>query len=342
MRTKSTGGWIPYMLGAAAGTFLLAFVPSNAWLNGAQTSGEMLSAITLKHLLTVLLLLIVPALWARLAHLTTAWVLIGLSALAFGCAVWLNGDPVSALYTAGFIVLPGAGLYGLQKRKLTNFRTVIYESFVILAALFVLVCLRDLIESGDAYRSFRGVIALYGQVVKETDFSGMSISGADLAGEMQATADAFRVSAETVCVPILLLPAMAAGLSGTLFSHLFNRKGGAALSPLPRFEAWRCERWYVILTIVFLFVTMTLGMFGVQTANALSGVADTLWRLPCMLAGLCALRRFGVVSGRKWPFRFAIVLLILLPPIMGMLLSIIGMLASLRKPKNVEEDGGRK
>ena len=340
MRTKSNGGLPMILLGAAAGTFLLVFVPSDAWLNGVKAAAETLSALMLKHILTVLLLLIVPSLWAWLAHRISPWILIGLTAFAFGCGLLLTRDPKSALYAAAFAALPGAGLYGLQKLRLSNFRTAIYESFAVLAALFALVCLRDLIESGDAYKSFRSVIGLYGQVVTDMALSGAST--VDLYAELKLTIDAFRTNAEALCVLILLLPAMAAGFSNTLFSHLWNRDGGTALAALPPFDAWRCERWYVIFTACFLFATMLLGMIGMQTANALSGVADVLWRLPCMVAGLSVMRRLGQMTGRKWTFWLTVVLLVLLPPITGTLLAIVGMMASLRKPMNVGRGGEEK
>ena len=341
-RTQQTDRLWPYLIAAAIGTFLIAFVPSDAWLGGWTASGAALSASFTKQLLTVLLLCVVPSVWARLAYRTTPWFLLGLTVFAFGCGLVVSGDAGDALYTAALAALPGAGLYGLLRLKQTNFRTVIYESFVILAALFVFVCLRDLIRTGNAYASYQAVVGLYGQEMTRIAGTGDALGGLVLKEEAEAIIDLFRSNAEAYCVQILLLPAMAAALSNTLFSHLFNRSGGADLVPLPPFREWRCERGYVLLNAGFLLATMFLGFAGVQAASALSGVAALLWRMPCMLGGLCAVRRLGFLSGRNWVFWAAVVMLILLPPATGMVLSLLGLLAALRKPKNVGEDGERK
>ena len=338
-RTQSNGRlWL--ILFAALGTFLLAFIPSGAWLNGTQTAAETLSAILLKQVLCVLLLLVVPSLWAGLAFRISPWMLLGLSALAFGCGLLVTGKPVDALYSALLAALPGAGLWGLLKLKLSNFRAVIYGSFAILAALFGFVCLKDLIRTGDAYASFRELIRLYGQFLRGIALPDVGLEG--LTEEIASLIDSLRANAENYCIPLLLMPAMAAALSNVLFAHLWTRNGGADLTPLPRFSEWRCERWYVLLSAGLLLVTMFLGMAGVGAANALSGVAAVMWRMPCMLGGLCAVRRIGLLTGRKWLFWAAIVLLVLMPTAMSMILSLIGLMSALRKPMNVGEDGKRK
>lgn len=339
-RTQSNDRlWL--ILFAALGTFLLAFVPSGAWLKGAQTAAETLSAGFIKQMLTVLLLCVVPSVFARLAFRISPWTLLGLAAFAFGCGVLVTGDPKDALYTALLCALPGAGLWGLLRLKLSNFKTVIYESFVILAALFGFVCLKDLIRTGDAYASYKALVRLYEQVLRETMTAVAGPDGDALVKEMTSAVDVFRTNAESYCVPLLLMPAMAAALSGTLLSHLYNRNGGAYLTPLPRFREWRCERRYVLLCAGFLLVTLFLSMAGVRAADALSGVAGVMWRLPCTLGGLCAVRRIGLLTGRNWIFWIAVGFLVLLPPAAGMGLSLIGLLSALRKPMNVGEDGKR-
>lgn len=326
---------------AAIGTFLLAFVPSGAWLFGTETAAKTLSASFLKQILTVLLLCIVPSVWARLAFRISPWALLALTAFAFGCGLLVNGDPKEALYTTMLCALPGAGLWGLFRLKLSNFKTVIYESFVILLALFGFVCLKDLIRTGDAYASYKELVRLYGQYLSRIVLMETGLDGIALTKEITSAIDVFRVNAENYCVPLLLMPAMAAALSDTLFSHLLNRNGGADLSPLPRFSEWRCERRYVLLCAGFLLVTTLLSMAGVPAASALSGIAGVLWRLPCMLGGLCAVRRIALLTGRKWIFWIAVGLLVLLLPAVGIGLAVIGLLAALRKPMNVGEDGKR-
>ena len=256
---------------AAAGTLLLAFVPSDAWLSGsAQTS---LSAALLKQALSLLLLLIVPSLCAMCVHRTSSWTLFALAAFAFGAGLLITRDAKEALYTLFLTVLPAAGLYVLQRLKLSNFRTVIYESFVILLALFGFVCLSDLIRTGDAYTSYKSVIKMYGALLERFALEG-SLYGIDIAKEAEEMTNLFLANAESMCVTGLLLSAMTAALSNTLFSHLFNRNGAVALTPLPPFSAWRCERGYVILSVLFYFATLILGLFGIQ-----SRLWRLLWRL---------------------------------------------------------------
>lgn len=339
-RTQPTGRLWAYLAAAAIGTLLLAFVPSDAWLKGAAQPETAILAIHTKQLLTVLLLMIVPSLWARVTHLVSPWLLLGLTGLAYAAGFFVTRDPVGALYAAVLIALPGVGLYGLQRLKLSNFRTVIYESLVILAALFGFVCLKDLIRTGNAYKSYQSLVDMYDTVLERIPWA--ALYGEQVREEMTAMIDLFRTNAESYCAPILLLPSMAAALSGTLFSHLFNRDGGAALVPLPRFSEWRCERWYVLLTGGVMLATLFLSMAGVQWAIGLSGIVGILWRMPCMLGGLCTVRRLGLKTGRKWVFWVAIGMLIVLPPATGMLLSLLGLLSAMKRPTNVGEDGERK
>lgn len=339
-RTQSNGRYLLIPL-AAAGTLLLAFVPSGAWLAGTAETEAAFAAILLKQLLTVLLLMVVPSLCAMLAHRTSPWVLLGLVVFAFFAGLLATRDAKEALYTMFLTVLPGAGLYGLQRVKLSNFRTVIYESFVILLALFGFVCLGDLIREGDAYASYKSLVRLFGTLL--TRYApAQSMYGIDFAGQAAEITDLFLANAEGLCVTALLTPAMAAALSNTLFSHLWNRNGTVQLKSLPPFSQWRCERRYALLSIGFYSATLILGLFGVRWAASLSGIAELLWQMPCMLGGLSAVRRLGWLTGRPWILWAAVVLLIILTPATCMILAILGMLSALRKPKNVGEDGKRK
>lgn len=329
--------WL-FALGAAAGTFLLVFVPGGWWLTGAQKPDEILTAIFTKQLFTVLLLLIVPALWARMAYSVTPWTLVFLTGIAFGFGLLLSNDWTTALYATLLAALPGVGLYVLQRLKLSNFRTVLYESFLILIALFGYTCLPDLIRNGDAYRPVKWILGLYTQTLDEMGASFYELGATDLLTTALDSVNLLRMNAETIAVPMLLNASMAAALSNVLFSHLFNRKGGADLTALPRFEDWRCERWYVILIAVFSLVMLLLRLFGVKSADALSSVADVLWRMPCALAGLCTVRKLGIYSRKGWIFWIAIAMLVTLPPIALLILTVVGMLSSLRP---IKRDGER-
>lgn len=326
------------LLCAAAGTALLAFVPSGAWLNGAETAEGQLSAILLKAALTTALLWIVPSLWARAAHVTSPWTLLGLSALAFGCSMLIGRDAAKALYTTLLAALPGAGLYSLQRLKLSEFRTVLYASFVVLAALFGFVCLPDRIAYGDAYRGFRNAVMLFEQTQESTN--ALEIGFGDVT--VRELLALYRQDAEVTFVPMLLSVSMAAGLINTLFSHLWNRNGGAPLEKLSPFETWRCERTYVIVIAIAAIVTMIPGYFGAKPFDALAALAEVMWRMPCTLAGLCVLYGLGKRFKKGWIVWVAGALLVALPAPTGVALTILGMMGSLRKPTNVGEDGGRK
>lgn len=340
-RTKTTDlRWL-LALGAAVGTFLLVFVPGDWWLNGAKTSGETLTAILAKQFLTVSLLLIVPALWARLAQRVSPWTLILLAAAAYGFGYLFSRDTLSAVYAAAPVVLPGLGLYALQRLRLSNFRTVLYSTFLILAGLFVCACLPDLVREGDAYRSARRILSLYEETLAGFELQYAELGGAELFATAMDTVRAFKPNAETLAVPVLLSASMAAGLSNTLFSHLFNRRGGAVLNDLPRFEDWRCERWYVSLAALFSITTFLLSLFGMSSAEPLFTVAEVLWRMPCALAGLCVVRKLGVASHRGWIFWIAIAMLLTLPPIALMILAVVGMFASWKPSMKNGEDGIR-
>ena len=80
----------PYLLGAFFGTLLTVLAACWTGAHGEYTASEELGLILLRAIAVVLLLLIVPALWARLAHRISPWVLLGLAALAFGCGLLLS------------------------------------------------------------------------------------------------------------------------------------------------------------------------------------------------------------------------------------------------------------
>ena len=126
------------MLCASVGTALLVFVPSAAWLRASDGAApfSILRAYALKQVLTVSLLLIVPALWTRCTQVFGLWTLPALALLAFGVGYALSRDVVTALYGLLLVGLPGVALYVFERIRLSNFRAVIYESFFVLFALF--------------------------------------------------------------------------------------------------------------------------------------------------------------------------------------------------------------
>lgn len=325
------------LLGAAAGTFLLIFVPAGDWQGQAASPQGALLAASGKAVLTLALLSVVPSLWAGLIHRTSWIAAVALVLFAFGCGWLILGDAADALFPALLAALPGAGLYVLQRLKLSNFRTVLYGSFLTLGGLFAQVCLKDLIRRGDAYLPFREAIDLFEQAANSMSLEEIRIAGVTSKDLIAA----YILNAEAIFVPLLLVAAMCASLSNTLFSHLWNRDGAAALPKLKPFREWRCERWYVLFAAVFSIATMLLGMFGLQAFGALSSVAEVMWRLPCSLAGLCAVRRIAVRAGRGWVFWIVCAGTVLLPSIASMLLTLLGMLSSLRNPWNAGEDGKR-
>ena len=332
------------LIGAVAGTAALGFVPSGAWLAlSAEDDPVLLLAVyALKQTLTVLLLCAVPALWARLGHRTSAWSLLGLSAIAFGIGLLITRDAKMALYTLLFIALPGVGLYGLQKLRLSNFQTVLYESVIVLLALFGYVCLPELIANGDAYLPFRTVIGAYERIVKEMQAVFASAEGtlpyADFSSLADLTAE-YRLNAEVFGVPILMIPAMTAGLSNVLLSHLMNRHGGAELRTLPPFAEWRCSRTFVIAVAVFAIAAYFLSLTGRNGMEALAGAASMLWRFPCALAGLCAVRRLSLRVHKGWIFVIVCCVSAAVPIMSLPALALVGMLSSMRKRTNVGEDG---
>lgn len=336
-RSKPTEYRWLMLLCAAVGTILLVFVSSDARSISAQTPAVELVHRLGRVLSAILLLAIVPSLWARIAHTVSAWALAGLAALTFGGGMLIGGGAKAALYTTLLIALPGAGLYLLQRLHLSNFRTVLYGSFVILVALFCRVCLPGMIETGDGYGWFRDALGLLQKTAESHEAMLQEIAGLRITDMIEV----YRDYAEAVCVPMLLTAAMAASFSNTLLSHVWNRNGGAALTKLPPFEDWRCERGYVIFSAVFAIVMLFLSMLGWKTADALASVGETLWRMPCLLAGLCAVRRLGRRVGRGWIIWIAVGMLLILPYIAGIVLPMLGMMSSLRKPMNTGENGGQ-
>ena len=332
------------LLAAAAGTVALGFVPSAAWLPLGSDSDPvtLLFTYAVKQVLTAALLCAVPALWARLAHRTSYWSLVGLAALAYGVGYWVTKDAVQALYTLLLLAVPGAGLYALQKLKLNNFRTVLYHSALLLIALFGYVCLPDLIASGDAYVPFRTILGAYEQWMQQTQ-TLLALSEdlplyEDFAALMELL-NTYRLNAEAFGVPVLMIPAMAAGLSNVLLSHLMNRRGGADLVALPPFSEWRCERVFVVAAGLFAIVTFFLQYTEWNGTEALAGVGSMLWRLPCALAGLCALLRLSLRLKKRWIYVIVCCVSAAMPLMAVSMLAIVGMLASLRKQTNVGEDG---
>ena len=338
---SNTLRWLVFS-GAAAGTLLLAYIPCAAWLTVPEGAEPALALFLLfvKQALTVSLLLIVPALWARTAHRCGAWALAVLACLAFGFGYALKKDAAFALYTMLFCTLPGAGLFLLQKGKLTNFRTVLYESVLVLIALFLYLCLPSWIESRNAYLPFRSVVLLYERMVEGLAPYASAESG--LEGYYTALHDMvtlIKLNPETIGIPALAAVSMCAGLSNVLFSHLLNCRGGAQLVKLPPFSEWRCERVFVFAATGFAVVTYAMALFGVSGMDTLASVALLVWRLPCALAGLSAIRRVSLRTHKNWIFVIVCLSVLLLPSFWATALGLIGMIASLRMRTYDGKDG---
>ena len=334
----NTRRWL-WLICAFAGTLLLAFVPGTAWLNLPESSDPLLLLFVcaLKQLLTAALLLIVPALIAHAAHTNGLFVLPLIGFAAFGFAYLLTRDLTSALCTLLLIALPGVGLFVLQKRKLSNFRTVLGLSALTLFALFGYLCLKDLIENGNAYLPFKQVVLLYERMVKgiETYFSPND-------AYFQAIADLIaeaKLTSEAIGLPALVIPAMCAGLSNVLFSHLFNRGGDADLAELPPFSEWRCERMFVYIATGFALLTYILALLNVNGMDTLASIALLVWRLPCGLAGLSAVRRLSLRTHKTWIFIIICCAAFTLSTFGLTMLSLLGMIASIGNRMNDRKDG---
>lgn len=331
------------LLAAAFGTLMLGFVPSAAWLNVTQDDpAGLLGVYALKQLLTVTLLCAVPAFWARLCHCTSVWSLFGLALLAYGVGFFVTKDPVQALYTPLLIAVPGAGLFAVQKLAANNFRAVLYQSALVLLALFGYVCLPTLLSDGDAYLPFRTVIGAYQSLMLKTQTMLGVSAEMPLYEDFTAIMDMMReykLNAESFGVPVLMLPAMTIGLSNVLFSHLMNRRGGVVLQKLPPFSEWRCERTFVIAALVFAIASYLLQFTGWNGMEALAGVGSMLWRMPCALAGLSAAYWVSVKRRKRWIFVIVCCVSAAMPLFGLMLLALLGMLFSLRKRTNGNEKG---
>lgn len=331
------------LAGGVIGTLLLVLIPGAAWPNLPESGDPavLLAVMLIKQALTVMLLLIVPALWARSAHTCGPWTLPLLSAVAFAFGFALSKDAIGALYALLLAALPGIGLYLLQRLKLSNFRTVIYTAVLVLFALFGYVCLPSLLESGDAYLPFKSVIAVYERILENMK-PLFTLQGGETDSYYQAARDIvaeYRLNADVIGVPALLVPSMCAGLSNVLFSHLMNRKGGADLTALPPFGAWRCERLYVYLATGVAVVSWLLAMLKVSGMDALSGTVMLAWRFPCALAGLSAIFSLSGRLKKRWIFVIVCCATLLTPTFGPTLLSVVGMLASLRRPTTDRKDG---
>lgn len=321
------------LLGAAVGTALLAFVPSAAWLD-LPVDGDpyaLFSAYLLKESLTVILLLIVPALWAHSGHRFGAWAILALSALAFGAGYLFTRDVKAGLYTLLLIALPGAGLWALEKLHLNNFRTVLYTSVLNLFALFIYVCLPDLLLNGNAYLPFRTVIEVYTRIVRDAEPALALLNDGSFENLMELLTE-IKLESEQLGIPALVIVSMTAGLSNVLFSHLFNTRKEVLLPALPPFSEWRCERMYVYIATGFALVTYGLAMFSVNGMETLSSVAMLLWNMPCALAGLAGVRRLALRAKKGWIFFIVCAGLAMVPSFGLTLLAMLGMISSLRKP----------
>ncbi len=331
--------WL-WVLAACAGTLLLTFVPSGAWLD-VPNEGEpalYLLACFLKQFLTVALLLIVPALLSRAAYAAGAYVLAGFALLSFGAGYLLSHDWIAALCTMLLVMLPGAGLYVLFRLRLNNFRTVLYGSVLVLFALFGYICLKDLIESGNAYLPFKTIITAYERVFRAVQPDAATF-GNVYGAAVAELIDAAKLAPEAIGLPVLVIPAMCAGLSNVLFSHLMNRDGAADLAALPPFSQWRCERVFVYASAGFALVTYVLAMMNVNGMDTLANIALLVWRFPCALAGLSALRALSIHVKKTWIFIIVCVASAVMPGFGLTVLSLVGMFASIGRRMNNRKDG---
>ena len=216
---------------------------------------------------------------------------------------------------------------------------MLYTSVLTLFALFAYVCLPSYFESGNAYLPFKNVIVFYERMIEDLQPAAAALGGSDTYTTVLALVTELKLSPDAIGVPILCVPAMTAGLSNVLFSHLFNRRGGADLIALPPFSEWRCERLYVYLTMGFALVTYALSYFDISGIDALASIAMLVFTMPCALAGLSALRRLSLRLKKGWLFVIFCIAPALMPSFGMTLLSVIGMIASIRTQTTDRKDG---
>ncbi len=342
--TKPAYGWLALAALATALLMMAAFfvLPAMQLSDDADYNAASTLAMTynLRVFFIVPLLCVTPALWSRCAFRVRPWTLGVLTVWAYVTAFGMTKDALSALSGTLLIAPVGLLLYGMQRRKASNFSTVFYSSVALLGGLFLWIGLKARITDGDAFLPLRA----YAGAVERTTNELIAMLG--LPEEQVANSELARVKdmlidmklyPETYLIELLYYPAALAALANGLLSHLFNRNKRVELRPLPPFGEWQVEAPYFYGTLVLSVIAFFLSAAGVRYGSGLLSAAYAMWLLPMALAGLNVIKRMS--KGRPWLFALVCICTGLFFSMATMLLATIGMLGFMRAQmrKRMEE-----
>lgn len=326
---------------ALLATAVLGLVPFLK-ISPVGTEAEMAAVVVnalLGSLLTLLLMAIVPSLWAYACRRTQPlWVAV-LTAVLLAVSYWATeGDWTVSLCTVGMVLIPSVGMIILQNRRGSNFQVVAYGALLLLIGFGVRVCLPSLLKEGDSFAAVRAVVDAYYMLCEPTLRSAAGILLQEEAVELLLdTVVHFRTYAELYVMMYLYEAAAGLALCNGLLVHAFNRKQRVDLVALPPFREWRVERGYFYGSSALLAVSLVLYLCNVSAVEGLLNVMTSVWSYPLMLAGLCACRR--IAKDRVWLFIIVCVAVVTLP-YMASILSAIGLFSTISDIRKAREEQG--
>lgn len=219
------------------------------------------------------------------------------------------------------LLLPTLVMYLMYKKPFCNSYATAATAAATVAALYIAVCLPDMLSGAGAFASQKAFLREYAAAFEEvfapyTLMEGYEGSQAEQFYEsaLALTNGIIKDTAATV-VPILCGLGVAGGLTNVLFLRLFARSGDVGLPPMRRFSQWEIPRVFHTGIIVLLLGALIFRMTGAANATAVSNTVNVLFGIPLIVQGLAVVQWLIEHGGPKmrrlrWPIYIAVVLLI--------------------------------
>ncbi len=283
--------------------------------------------------MSLVVMLILPALWTHAALRMRMWALplLALETLVLayaGAGAW---QPALLLWI--LVALPGVAMCLLQKYKFGNFYTTFFSSVLLAAGLYACICGPSLLAGDAAFTGVRRMMMAAGETLRPL----YEASGNAALFETVFTAGALDEAIGLIGVPTLYVFGAVLALSNVLLMHAMNRRGGAELCPLSPFAAWRVPRAFANIFFFLMLAGLVATFTGSELGTALAYTVFVVWVMPMALVGL------SVIYGGKKRLAPVIVLAALCVPLYTFVppaLAVVGMLGSRVRLGGTRGNGG--
>ncbi len=254
-----------------------------------------------------------------------------LSLVVAGVGLYLFAG-VTGLYLFAIVAAGTLLLYALMKKQTPWFDTIVFVSFVLIAGLYAMFCLPDILAGRGAFTTVKEVFASFWSMYAEQMNAAGSLLGQDMAEQYDALGRMILAELPATFPFSLCALGCCFGFSDTIIARALAKKQGASLRPMVRFSLWRLPKGYLLGAAVLWLGSALCAYLGVYNADAISLCCAAAAFLPLAMQGVCTLAfLFTIRKARASMYVPLIILLLFTFPYCLMALALFGITEQLLK-----------